>query len=95
MHKHLHKKKDNTHKKNILHRIKIIAGHVASIQQMIEDDVYCVDIIHQSIAVQKALKKLDMVIMDDHLRTCVIDQIRGGEETKTISELLRLYEMKE
>lgn len=91
----MHKQTNSVHKQNILHRIKIIAGHVASIQQMIEDDEYCVDIIHQSMAVQKALKKLDMVIMDDHLRTCVIDQIRDGEETKTISELLKLYEMKE
>lgn len=82
------------HKKKSLHRIRIIQGHLKAIEQMIEDDEYCVDIVHQSMAVQKALKKLDMVIVQDHLQTCVVDQIKEGEEVKTVAELLKLYEMK-
>lgn len=81
-------------KQKLIHRIKIIRGHVDAIEKMIADDEYCVDIIHQSNAVQKALKKLDMAIMEDHLRHCVVDQIKNGEVPKTVSELLRLYEMK-
>jgi DNA-binding FrmR family transcriptional regulator len=61
---------------------------------MINDNEYCVDIVHQSMAVQSALKKMDMVIIEEHLRTCVVDQIKEGDETKTIAELLKLYEMK-
>ncbi len=81
-------------KKKILHRVKIIQGHLKAIEQMIEDDTYCVDIVHQSMAVQSALKKLDMVIIKNHLETCVIDQIKSGEEETTVTELLKLYEMK-
>jgi DNA-binding FrmR family transcriptional regulator len=77
-----------------LHRIKIIQGHLKAVEKMITEEVYCVDIIHQSMAVQKALKKLDMEIMAEHLRTCVADQMKNGEEEKSISELLKLYEMK-
>ena len=56
-----------TTKKQKLHRIKIIKGHIEAIERMIEDDVYCIDIVHQSLAVQKALKMLDTVIMADHI----------------------------
>ncbi len=88
---HQHSK---SHKEQILHRIKIVQGHLAAIEQMINDNEYCVDIVHQSMAVQSALKKMDMVIIEEHLRTCVVDQIKEGDETKTIAELLKLYEMK-
>ncbi len=92
MHNHEHKI-DNSKKRN-LHRIKIIRGHLKAIEKMIEEDKYCVDVIHQSMAVQKALKRLDMQIMEDHLKTCVIHQIKNGESQKSIQELLNLYEMK-
>lgn len=82
------------HKAKSIHRIKIIQGHINSILQMLEEDAYCVDIVHQSMAVQKALKRLDMQVIEDHLNHCVIDQIKDGEENRTVSELLKLYEMK-
>ncbi len=88
----MHNHESQNHKS--LHRIKIIQGHLKAIEKMIADQIYCVDIIHQSMAVQKALKKLDMEIMGEHLRTCVADQMKNGEEEKSISELLKLYEMK-
>lgn len=97
------KTKENTHKHHhakdvktrAIHRVKIIQGHLKKVQQMLEDDVYCVDIIHQSRAVQSALKKLDELIIEDHLNTCVIDQIKGGEEEKTTDELLKLFAYKD
>jgi len=81
-------------KQRSLHRLKIIEGHLKSIERMVEKDTYCVDIIHQSMAVQKALKRLDMEIMSSHLQTCVVDQIKHNEVDKSVSELMRLYEMK-
>jgi DNA-binding FrmR family transcriptional regulator len=81
-------------KEKAIHRIKIIQGHLQKIQQMIEDEEYCVDIVHQSRAVQSALKKLDVLIVEDHLNTCVVDQIKHGEESKTTAELLKLFEYK-
>lgn len=84
----------NPNKKKSLHRTKIIKGHIEAIQKMIEEDKYCVDIIHQSMAVQKALKRLDMEVIEGHLTSCVVDQMKTGKERKSIRELLALYEMK-
>jgi DNA-binding FrmR family transcriptional regulator len=61
---------------------------------MLEENKYCVDIVHQSRAVQSALKKLDLLIIEDHLNTCVVDQIKNGEEKRTTEELLKLFEYK-
>lgn len=84
-----------TNKDKALHRIKIIRGHINSIEKMIEDDKYCVEIVHQSRAVQKALKKLDGVIIDDHLKGCVVHQIQNGEVNKTTEELTKLFDLNE
>lgn len=83
--------KKNT-KDRALHRIKIIQGHLRSVEQMLEDNKYCVDIVHQSRAIQKALQKLDMLIMEDHLKGCVVNQIKRGQDKKSITELLQLFE---
>jgi DNA-binding FrmR family transcriptional regulator len=87
-------KKSANHKKRALHRIKIIQGHMKSIEKMIEEDKYCIDVLHQSLAVQKALKNLDIFIMEDHLKTCVVDQVKGGEEEKMVKDLTGIYKFK-
>ena len=90
----MHKHKETNTKKRAIHRIKIIQGHLKKVQEMLENDEYCVDIVHQSRAIQSALKKLDLLIIEDHLNSCVIDQIKHGEEAKTTDELLKLFEYK-
>lgn len=85
--------KEPTQKQKALHRIKIIEGHIKAVEQMIDKDTYCVEIIHQSRAIQKALRKLDMFILEEHLKTCVVHQIKNHEEAKTVPELIRLYEV--
>ena len=92
---HNHDKRHKTTTKDRgLHRIKIIKGHLNKIEQMLENDEYCVDIVHQSRAVQSALKKLDLLIIEDHLNGCVIRQIQNGEEARTTDELLKLFDYK-
>ena len=49
---------------------------------MIEADQYCIDVLHHSLAVQKALKQIDMLMMEDHLNTCAIHQIKEGKENE-------------
>ena len=88
------KRKKITSKQRALHRIRIITGHLSSIEKMLENDTYCVDIIHQSRAVQKALKNLDMLIIGDHLNGCVVHQIKSGQEKRSTAELLRLFAYK-
>lgn len=86
--------KRKTEKESILHRVKIVKGHILAIEKMIEGDRYCIDIIHQSLAVQKALKNLDMEIMTDHLKTCVVEQAKNGKEQKLVDELVNIYKYK-
>ncbi|HRN70566.1 MAG TPA: metal-sensing transcriptional repressor [Candidatus Woesebacteria bacterium] len=83
-----------SNKDRIVHRLKIANGHLHKIIQMVESDEYCIDVLHHSLAVQKALKQIDMLMMEDHLKTCAIDQIKNGEETKMVSDLLGIYKFK-
>lgn len=63
---------------------------------MIEDEAYCMDIITQSLAIQKSLASLNKLILENHLKTHVKDMIGSGDEamqTDSINELLVLYEL--
>lgn len=81
-------------KKQKLHRIKIIKGHIEAIEKMIENDDYCIDIVHQSLAVQKALKMLDTIIMAGHIQSCVVEQAKQGDFQKITDELIAIYTYK-
>jgi len=81
-------------KQRIIHRLKIVQGHLQKVHRMIEGDKYCIDVLHQSLAVQKALKQIDMLMMEDHLKTCAIHQIKEGQEDKTVQELIGIYKFK-
>ncbi|MCX7996468.1 MAG: metal-sensitive transcriptional regulator [Patescibacteria group bacterium] len=85
---------EKTVKQQVLHRIKIIQGHLRAVEKMIENDSSCIDVIHQSMAIQKALKRLDMALMKEHLGTAVVEQFQNNQISKSIDELLSLYEMK-
>ena len=84
--------KDKKH--GFLHRMKIIRGQIDKIIDMIEKDQYCIDILHNSLSVQKALKNVDMVIMEEHLSSCAIDQAKKGETEKLVKELISIYKFK-
>jgi len=60
-------------------RLKNIEGHIHGIQRMIEEDSYCIDIIRQVQAVQAALRKVNMIILDEHLNSCLITAVRGDD----------------
>lgn len=83
-----------TNKQRILHRMKIAHGHLKKVIEMLEKDEYCIDILHNSLAVQKALKSTDMLIMEDHLKTCAVDQIRKGDESQVVRDLISIYKYK-
>jgi DNA-binding FrmR family transcriptional regulator len=63
----------------VLDRLNTIEGHIRGIKRMVEEDKYCVDIIHQIQAVQSALNKVNLIILDNHLNSCVITAIRGED----------------
>lgn len=83
-------------KKRATHRSKIIEGQFKGLQKMIENEEYCMDILTQSLAIQKSLASLNKLILENHLRTHVKDMARSGDENdaeKMVEELLRLYEI--
>ena len=86
---------DETKKKGVVNRLGSIEGHVRGIQRMVEEDAYCIDVLKQSIAVQHALEKVNGIILENHLQTCVTTAIRGEEaeeRERVIGELLDVFE---
>lgn len=84
--------KDNKHR--VLHRLKIVRGHLEKIIEMVEKDTYCIEVLNQSLAVQKALKAIDSTIMEEHLGTCAIDQVKKGKKDQFVKELVEIYKYK-
>ena len=78
----------------ILNRWKSIEGHARGVEKMIEDDAYCVDILKQTLAIQGAIEKVNGLILEDHLQSCVTTAIRGddsAERERVISELMDVF----
>lgn len=83
-----------TPQERVAHRLKIAQGHLRKVIDMVENDEYCIDVIHQSQAVQQALKEADQVLLEYHLEHCVANQIKSGKSKKAISEVLAVFEKK-
>ena len=84
--------KDET-RDDVLKRLSFIEGHVGGIRRMVEQDKYCVDVLKQTYAVRRAIEKMETLLLDGHLHTCVIDGIRAGDSEEVIGELVELYEL--
>lgn len=78
-------------KARILHRLKISQGHLKKVIHMVEDDSYCIDVIHQSQAVQKALKEIDNLTLENHLKGCVTDAIKDGNQDEAVAEVMNVF----
>lgn len=83
------------HKTDILNRLKRIEGQVRGVTQMVTDDRYCIDILHQVQAVKAALAKAENEILKDHAACCVAEAIASGdvaEQRAKFGELIDLFE---
>jgi DNA-binding FrmR family transcriptional regulator len=78
---------------DVLKRLNFIEGHLAGIRRMIEADKYCVDVLKQTYAVRRAIEKMEAIMLDGHLHTCVVEGIREGRDDAVLAELNELYEM--
>lgn len=79
-----------------LRRLKTVEGHLKGIIRMVEDDAYCIDVIRQIQAVEAALNKVSVQILDEHLNSCVITAIRGDSEPereRVLKEIREVFEM--
>ena len=73
--------------KALLNRLSRIEGQVRGIRKMVETDCYCIDILTQVSAVQAALNAFNKELLSNHIRSCVAEDIRNGND-KTIDELV-------
>lgn len=84
---------DKTIKSKIAHRLAIAEGHLKKVRGMVEKEEYCLDVIHQSQAVQAALKKVDEEVLHGHLHSCVLKDIHEpkGKKEKFVNEIVELF----
>ncbi len=78
---------------DVLKRLSYIEGHLGGIRKMVEQDKYCVDVLKQTYAVRRAIEKMESLLLDGHLHTCVIEGIKGERSEEVVSELVELYEL--
>lgn len=78
-------------KERILHRFKIVQGHLKRVVQMVDDDTYCIKVIHQSHAIQQSLKEIDNLTLEHHLKSCVTDAIKGGKQDEAVAEVMKVF----
>jgi DNA-binding FrmR family transcriptional regulator len=87
-----------TAKRQILNRMSYTSGHFEGVRRMLENDKYCVDVIKQNQAVIAAIKKVNELILENHLDTCVAEAIKSKNEKerkKKIKELLEIFKNSE
>jgi len=85
---------DDQTKAGVIRRLQSAEGHVRGIQRMVKEDKYCIEVIKQVEAVQAAMGRINEIILDQHLRTCVTTAIRGDEPERreaVISEILEVF----
>ncbi len=83
--------------KTLKRRIASAAGHLKGIERMVDEDAYCIDIIQQVQAVQAALNKVNTILLDNHLKTCVTTAIQGDDpdqREQMLSELSAVFTAK-
>ena len=83
-------------KSRALHRAKIIKGQLEGLKKQISDDAYCMDIVTQSLAIQKSLASLSKLMVENHIEAHIQHMLSSGDEKqreKAIEELSQLYEL--
>ena len=83
-------------KRRALHRSRIIEGQFRGLAKAINSEDYCIDILTQSLAIQKSLGSLSKLVLENHLRTHISEMMNSGDPAQketAIAELLNLYEL--
>ena len=79
--------------KQVYNRLKRIEGQVRGLQKMVEDEKYCVDVITQSSAVRHALSSVEDLMLENHMSTHVVEQMKGSQSKKAVAEILKIYKL--
>lgn len=81
--------------KDAMRRLQTVEGHIRGIERMVEQEMYCIDIIRQIQAVQSALNKVSANILEEHLNSCLIAAVRGedpDERERVLKEIAEVFE---
>lgn len=84
-----HRDKDGKEYKDLITRLNKIEGQVRGIKKMVEDDRYCVDILTQVSSINSALNSFNKVLLSNHIKSCVVDDIKNGDE-QVVDELISI-----
>lgn len=82
-----HKERSEKEYKDLIHRLNRIEGQVRGVKKMVENDAYCVDVLTQVAAINAALNSFNKVLLANHMRSCVVEDIRNGKD-EVIDELV-------
>lgn len=85
------KNREEKEKRDLINRLKRIEGQVRGIESMVERNAYCTDVLMQVSAVTSALNSFNKVLLANHVRTCVAENIRGGND-EVIDELVTIVQ---
>lgn len=85
------KERDEKEYKDLLNRLRRIEGQVRGVEKMVENDSYCIDILTQVSAITAALNSFNKVLMANHIRTCVAEDVRDGSD-ETMEELIAILQ---
>lgn len=82
-------------RRQIVNRLKSVDGHLRGVIKMVEEDTYCIDVVRQLQAVQSAIGRVNALLLQDHLQSCVTTAVRGddaAERQRVLAEVLSLFE---
>lgn len=85
---HQHKKRSEAEQKDLIHRLNRVEGQIRGIRGMLENDAYCIDIINQVSAANCALNSFTKVLLAEHIRSCVAEDVKSGDGQK-LEELVK------
>ncbi|MDA1337583.1 MAG: metal-sensing transcriptional repressor [bacterium] len=80
-------------KKKAIRRLKILEGQVRGLQKMVQEEKYCIDVLHQSLAIKQALSGVEDLILENHLITHVAQQMKSGKEKQATKEIIDIYQL--
>jgi len=85
---------DQKLKAKTLHRAKILKGQMEGLIKAIDKEDYCPLLLRQSLSIQRSLKSLDQLLLENHIRTHVKHQMQtSGQNDKAVKELIEIYHL--
>ena len=80
--------------KNLDRRLSIIEGQIRGLRELVANGAYCIDVITQTSAAKQALSGVEDILLENHLSTCAVNQIKKGHEEKAVEENIKVYKLK-